>query len=153
MSSPVDDDISFCPSCGKPSRPGAHFCAFCGKQLRSSVSSVNEVGSSSDAVISAGVAEKEHKNSFFRWGKSRKVCLIFLWIFALAGLVQQVSDPWAGPGSMVAKSGAGWAMWCGILAATYAPERRFFWVLWFILGAIGSLVVAGLLSGLARRFI
>ena len=143
------DSARFCTNCGKEIQPNANFCAFCGtKSVATAI--VNE--ESGTLATPSVVSQSEGKNSFFSWGNARKPVLFFIWVFVLAMAAEQLYYAWAGS-KPPAEHGPGMAFWAGILAAMYAPKRRFFGVLWFFLGLIGSVLVVGLLSVFVQRLI
>lgn len=139
----------FCTNCGKEIKSDANFCAFCGTQFVTAAI----VNKEPDTLAAPSIVDvPEGKSSFFSWGKARKPVLYFIWAFVLALAAEQLYNAWAGSKPPV-EHGPGMAFWAGILAAMYAPKRRFFGVLWFFLGLIGSVLVVGLLSGLVRRLL
>jgi hypothetical protein len=142
------DAAQFCTNCGKEIQQGTKFCAFCGTQIISTAV-VNKESSALAEPLTDSVPE--HKSSFFGWGKARKPVLFFVWVFVLALAAEQLYYVWADSKPSM-EHGPAMAFWAGILAAMYAPKRRFFGVLWFFIGLVGSVLALGLLSGFVRLF-
>ena len=141
----------FCPHCGKQTQEGASFCAFCGKSL--SVLSTRDVRHVAPTIgaPSSTPAEPQKKSSFFGWGRARTPILVLIWAFVVATAFEQLYHDWAGS-RPPAQHGPAMAFWAGILAAMYAPKRRFIWLLWFVCGVIVSIVFVGFFGGILRAF-
>jgi zinc-ribbon domain len=139
--------VGFCTNCGKELQKGAKFCAFCGTQVLLLTEPSRDPTSLSTETPAA--AALMHKPSFFGRGRARKPVLFLLWAVVLALAFEQLYHDWAGT-KPPTQHGPGMVFWAGVLAAMYAPKRRFFGVLWFFLGVIGSLFAIGVLSGFMR---
>jgi hypothetical protein len=141
----------FCPYCGKQTQEGASFCAICGKSL--SVLSTPDVPDVAPTIgtQSSASAEPQKKSSFFSWGRARTPILVLIWAFVVATAFEQLYHDWAGSRPPV-QHGPAMAFWAGVLTAMYAPKRRFFWLLWFVLGVIVSIALVGFFGGILRAF-
>lgn len=141
----------FCTSCGKEFQKGANYCAYCGAAFSPATPVVTVVAASvvSDQHQAPIIAPRRDSSFFSGWGKARKPLQVILWVFVLAIMFEEFYYALAGS-IPPTQRGPGMIVLGGILAATYAPKRRYFGVVWCFLGVIGCILALGILNALGR---
>lgn len=150
MTQTLVETAKFCTSCGKEFQKGSIYCAYCGTALLPAKPTGN--------IVSATVVSKEpqttidsKRDSFFLsgWGRARPLVLAILWMFVLVTMFEEIYYAWAGS-NPPSKLGPGTIFLAGILAAMYAPRRKYFGGLWFFLGVIGCILLMVLANVVGR---